>query len=226
MIARASWRRLCAAASAVVLVLLAVAAPPVMGQRSAAPAPRRVVVGGMDLTGLGHDVGSATAPVVIVNFSDFGCPYCASFSRETYPTLAREFVATGKVFYKYVPIGLGTFFNGKQAARASECAAQQGAFWPMHERLFARQKDWKHMIRALPLFRDEARRLRLDTAAFTRCYDTRATDSRTERAGIIAKRLGLRATPTFFVNGRAVEGALTIEQFRMLLQTVLRDAAR
>lgn len=210
------------------LALLAVVAPSLRGQPAAEPAPsrRRVVVGGIDLTGVGHDVGSRTAPVVLVNFSDFGCPYCATFSRETYPTLAREFVATGEVFYKYVPIGLGMFFNGKQAARAAECAAQQGRFWPMHEQLYARQREWKRMLRALPLFRDEARRLGLDTTAFTRCYDTRATDSRTERAGIIAKRLGLRATPTFFVNGRVTEGALTIGQFRTLLRTVTRDPAR
>lgn len=62
-----------------------------------APAPRRVVVGGIDLTGVGYDEGSPTAPVVLVNFSDFGCPYCANFARETYPALAAEFVRTGQV---------------------------------------------------------------------------------------------------------------------------------
>jgi protein-disulfide isomerase len=162
----------------------------------------------------------------MVDFSDFGCPYCASFSRETYPALAHEFIATGQVFYKYVPIGLGMFFNGKQAARASECAAEQGTFWPMHERLYARQDEWTHMLRALPLFRDEARGLGLDATAFARCYDTRATDGRTERAGIIAKRLGLRATPTFYVNGRAVEGALPLAQFRTLLRATVGAVTR
>ena len=225
---RPSWAGVRVLACAALLGGLALTAHPLGAQDAAgrAASPRHVIVHGLDLTGIGYDVGSPTAPVVVVNFSDFGCPYCASFSRETYPALAREFVATGEVFYKYVPIGLGMFFNGKQAARAAECAAEQGKFWRMHERLYARQGDWTHMLRALPLFRGEARRLGLDVAAFTRCYDTRATDPRTERGGIIAKRLGLRATPTFYVNGRAVEGALPLAQFRTLLRGVAREAAR
>ena len=66
-----------------------------------APA-RRVVVNGIDLTGVGYDLGSPTAPVVLVNFSDFGCPFCGSFARETYPALDQELVRTAKVFFKYM----------------------------------------------------------------------------------------------------------------------------
>jgi len=226
MMARASHALLRAVGYSALLSLLAFVARPLEAQTTGATAPRHVVVGGIDLTGVGHDVGSPTAPVVMVNFSDFGCPYCASFSRETYPALAREFIATGQVFYKYVPIGLGTFFNGKQAARASECAAEQGKFWPMHERLYARQRDWTHMLRALPLFQEEAQRVGLDSAAFTRCYETRVTDRRTEGASIVAKRLRLRATPLFYIDGRAVEGALPLPQFQSLLRTLTREKTR
>jgi protein-disulfide isomerase len=186
--------------------------------------PRQVTVGGIDLTGVGYDEGSPTAPIVVVNFSDFGCPYCASFSAESYPVLAREFVQAGKVFYKYVPFAMGMFPNGKQAARASECAADQRRFDPMAARLYARQRDWKRARTARPIFMEEAAAAGLDTAAFAVCYDSRRTDVRTERATIIAERLGLRATPTFFVNGRGIEGALPLAQFQDLLRTLLRSS--
>lgn len=218
---RAALRRRARAA------LLALSAVALAGTRSGAQntpspssPPRRVVVDGEDLTGVGYDVGSPTAPVVLVNFSDFGCPYCASFARETYPALAQEFVRTGRVFFKYVPFALGTFPNGKQAARASECAAAQGNFWPMHAALYDEQRVWKNTIRAAPVFVAAAARLGLDTAAFARCYDSRRTDPRTEGASMLAQRLGVRVTPTFFVNGRRVEGALPLAAFR----AVLRDA--
>lgn len=210
--------------------LIALAAAPLGAQQAAGPASAagavRVVVAGVDLTGVGYDQGSPTAPVVIVNFSDFGCPYCATFSRESHPALHREFIATGKVRYKYVPFAMGIFPNGKQAARASECAAEQGRFWPMHERLYVRQRDWKNTVAAFPVFAAEAARVGIDAVAFARCYATRVTDRRTEGASILARRLGIRATPTFYVDGRAIEGALPLAQFQTLVRTLIAEKSR
>lgn len=118
---------------------------------------------------------------------------------------------------------MGSLPNGKQAARASECAAEQGRFWPMHARLYARQRDWTNTV---PVFAEEAARLGLNAVAFARCYETRVTDRRTEGASIIAQRLGIRATPTFYVNGRAVEGALPLAQFQAILRSLVREAPR
>ena len=84
------------------------AAAPVRGASGAASPPQRaprvngprhVMLGDLDLTGVGYDAGSVTAPVVLIDFSDFGCPYCAQFTRETYPAIEREYVRTGKVFF-------------------------------------------------------------------------------------------------------------------------------
>ncbi|MHB8839651.1 MAG: DsbA family protein, partial [Gemmatimonadaceae bacterium] len=108
-----------------------------------ASAPRRVVIGGVDLTGIGYDTGSPGAPIVMVDFSDFGCPFCGRHALETQPALEREFVATGKVFYKYVPFVMGMFPNGDVAARAAECAAEQGKLWEMHDALYADHSAWK-----------------------------------------------------------------------------------
>lgn len=192
--------------------------------RAAERAPRRVVVNGVDLTGIGYDKGSPTAPVVVVDFSDFGCPFCASFTRETEPSIEREYVQTGKVFFKYVPFVTGMFPNGGQAARAGECAGEQGRFWAMHDTLYDEQGEWKKAISPYAVFQRYATSLSLDRAAFSACYTRQEVHRRTQQANDAADRLGVRVTPSFVVNGRPVEGALPLPQFRQLLDDALKEA--
>lgn len=190
-----------------------------------ATAPRRVAFGDVDLTGVGHDLGRADAPIVIVEFSDFGCPFCGSHARQTFPAIDREYIATGKVFYKYVPFVMGTFPNGRQAARSAECAAEQGAakFWAMHDTLYARQREWKQTLSPKELLGRYATGMRLDAKRFEACYMTHEPfHPRTLAANDRADRLGVRATPSFVVNGRPIEGALPLPQFRELLDGLQR----
>lgn len=186
---------------------------------------RRVVVAGVDLTNVGYNKGSPTAPVVVVDLSDFGCPYCGQFARETYPTLDKEYVQTGKVFFKYVPIVMGVFPNGKEAARAAECAGDQRKFWPMHERLYATQNEWKRNSAPFALYQQYAAAIGLDRARFASCYNGQDTHPRTKLATDAAKLLGVRATPSFLVNGRPIEGVLPIEEFRKVLNDAAGEAA-
>lgn len=176
----------------------------------------------------GYDRGAARAAVTVLEFADFGCPYCARFAAGTYPALAREFVATGQVRWKYVPFTMGMFPNGDLAARAAECAAAQGgaAFGRMHDRLYARQDEWKAAGdgEAAGLFRAYGRAARLDAARFDACFAGAAAGTLLAAANDVADRLGVRATPTFFVNGYRIEGALPPEQFRAVLQAALREA--
>lgn len=208
----------------------AAAAPStVPASAAAAPAPKtaaasgrkRVVLGEVDLTEIGYDKGDPKAPVTVVNFSDFGCPYCAQFSLQTYPALEREYIATGKVYFKYVPFVMGMFPNGDKAARASECAADQGKFWEMHDRIYAAQKTWKQARDPWPAFAALAEKEGLDVKTFTHCANDHRTEPRTRRASRAADELGVRATPSFAINGRAVEGALPLEEFRRILDAML-----
>lgn len=186
---------------------------------AAVAAQRSVRVNGVDLTGIGYDRGDPKAPVVIVNFSDFGCPYCGQFERETYPELHREYVETGKVFFKYVPFVAGMFPNAQQAARAAECAADQGKFWEMHDRLYATQAEWKRDVAPYGLFQKFAAALGLNADRFSSCYVGQQTDARTRRATEAANRLGVRVTPSFLVNGRPVQGALPLAEFRRIIES-------
>lgn len=188
--------------------------------------PRRIVVHGVDLTGVGHDQGSPTAPLVLVNFSDFGCPYCARFSLATYPAIERDYVKTGKVFFKYVPFVMGMFPNGGQAARAAECAAEQGRFWPMHDHLYADQRGWKGTRAPYERFQGVARTIGLDADRFDACYAKDEVHPRTRQANAAAEALGVRVTPSFLVGDRGIEGALPLERFRELLDAALREAPR
>lgn len=188
--------------------------------RATARPARRVTVGGLDLTGVGYDVGARAAPVVVVDFSDFGCPYCGQFARETYPVLEREYVRTGKVFYKHVPFVAG-FPNGQHAARAAECAADQGKFWPMHDSLYAHQEEWRKTREPADLFERDAAAVGVDRARFDACYASQAVHPRTRRASETANTVGVRVTPSFIVNGRPVEGALPAAEFRRVIDAAL-----
>ncbi len=171
-----------------------------------------------DLASLGYARGSDTAPVTVVEFGDFGCSACRQFAMEGYPAIQEEFVSSGRVRWVYVPFVLGVFPNAREAVRAAECAAEQDAFWGMHELLFERQEEWKRPRNPAALLRVYADGLGLDAGRFAACYKEDLGRARTRANNRAARRSGVRATPTFFVNGRRIEGAPPPEQFRQLLR--------
>lgn len=174
----------------------------------------------------GYDRGAARAPVTVLELADFGCPYCARFAAETYPSLAAEFVKSGAVRWKAMPFVLGMFPNGDAAARAAHCAGEQGpaAFGRMHDRLFERQDEWKSAPDPAPLLRAYADTAGLDGRRFAACYAGGEVAERVRAANELADRLGVRATPTFFINGMRVEGALPTAEFRAALRAALGGA--
>jgi protein-disulfide isomerase len=171
----------------------------------------------IDIRRLGYSEGSANAPVTVVEFSDFGCPFCAMFSRSTYPALKRDFVDTGAVRWVYIPFVMGNFRNGAEAARAGECAAEQDRFGDMKERIYAGQNAWRNSRRPAALFADLAAELGLDEGRFASCYREDRRGDRTRMNNRAADALRIRATPSFFINGRLVEGAVPEAQFRAIL---------
>lgn len=168
---------------------------------------------------VGYDLGDPDAPIIVIEFSDFGCPYCARFALETFPEIHREYIETGKVYWKYVPFVLGIFPNGDLAALAAECAGEQGAdrFWRMHDELYKEQRAWKSTTTPDVFFSELARRVGLDVGRFEGCFDERRGAERSRAANRLAAYVGVRSTPTFIVNGFPVQGALPIDAFRMVL---------
>jgi protein-disulfide isomerase len=133
------------------------------------------------------------APVAIIEYSDFECSFCGSFSREAMPKLQREYLDTGKVLlaFRHAPIE-AVHPRAVPAASAAECARQQGRFWDMHDKLFALPRRLDDEIIAA-----HVTALGLDTARFRACLDGGVPTIRSEIAE--AAKLSISGRPTFFV---------------------------
>jgi protein-disulfide isomerase len=154
--------------------------------------------------------------VTVVEYVDFACSACAEFTLETWPRVRRELVETGRVYWRTVPFSIG-FRHGERAARAGECAGLMGEFWPMHDALLARQRLWMEPRRPEDTFQALALSLGMDSAALRECIDEDTPRERMERAQDEASAMGVRATPTFLVNGRPVLGAVPFDMFLQLV---------
>jgi protein-disulfide isomerase len=173
-----------------------------------------------DLALLGFNEGNMEESVVwVVEFSDFGCIYCARFHTETYPELYREFVTAGEVAWKYVPVTIAGFPNADVAAQAGICAGLQDNFAPLRDRLFEEREAWMSAENAGPLMQGYARDVGLDEGSFIQCLTGTEAREKLEEANRVARQIGVSGTPTFIVHGFPVQGAPPLDAF----QEVLRD---
>jgi protein-disulfide isomerase len=177
---------------------------------------------GISVAGLGHDKGQAGARVFIIEFGDFGCSYCAKFAGETYPAIDSLYVRNGQVRWKYVPFVTGMFRNSREVSEAAECAGEQGGFWKMHDLLYQKRKEWMASKAIGALIARYARELRLDATKIARCAARPDIRARIARNDGIAQQLGIRGTPTFFVNGRGIPGAIPLDLFIQVIEAAKR----
>ena len=166
--------------------------------------------------------GSPTAPVTIYEMSDFQCPWCGRFARETLPTLEREYVATGKVKLVFVNFPLPMHANAVPAAEIAMCAARQGRFWQMHDQLFRTQDRWEGLQQPGSFFLALADSAGLDRDQVTQCVRTAATRELVRSDAEGSERSGARSTPTFYIEGGLMSGAQPIEVFRAVLDSIIR----
>jgi protein-disulfide isomerase len=160
--------------------------------------------------------GPALAPVTVVLFSDFQCPFCGRVE----PTLAQlEAAFPGKLRFAWRHQPLPFHANALPAARAAEAARLQGQFWPMHDRLFSDQAALSEAAYA-----GYARALGLDEERFRRDAASEATGRRIAEDQALATAVGATGTPTAFVNCRRVVGAQPLEAFRAVVAEELRAA--
>jgi len=174
----------------------------------------------IDVANLGFDRGNPNAPITIIEFADFACSACGLFARETMPTLEREWIANGRARIKYIPFILGTFPRALDAARSAECAAEQRAFWSMHDLLYTRQREWTGLGNARERFEGYARELKLDIARFRSCWQADRVRGRIDTNTEVARLLQIRGTPTFFINGARIQGAIPEDKISAYLETV------
>jgi protein-disulfide isomerase len=180
----------------------------------------------VDLATLGYDEGAEeAAPIRIVEFSDFGCVFCARFHMQDYGVLRDEFVEGGDVVWKYIPVTIGGFPNGNEAALTAECVAEQGAFPVIRDRLFAERESWLRASdrEAAELFRGYARDAGVDLEAWEACLTAGEAAERIDLSNRVAAELGVSGTPTFIVQGFPVQGAPALADFQEALRGLARE---
>jgi protein-disulfide isomerase len=156
-------------------------------------------------------LGPEDAPIVIVEFSDFNCPFCRKFHDETFPALFEAFPDQIRFVYRDFPV-----VGGFEAAQASECADEQGAFWDYHNLLFTGGGEPGRTT-----YLQYASDLELDTGAFETCLDEERIASEVETDARYAASLGITGTPTFFINGIPLVGAQPLQTFRDIIESEL-----
>ncbi|MDH5567398.1 MAG: thioredoxin domain-containing protein [Myxococcales bacterium] len=155
--------------------------------------------------------GKADAPITVVAFSDFQCPYCARVN----PTLLRllaEYPDQVRLVFRHSPLAFHT--QAPLAHKAALAAERQGRFWEMHDRIFAnpRQLDRDTLF-------EHAAALRLDRKRFEQDLADPALETVLARDKAEAEQLGVAGTPTFFINGRMLSGAQRYESFKALIDS-------
>lgn len=177
-------------------------------------------------------LGDPQAPLTLVEFSDFECPFCARYFQATWPQLKQEYVRTGKIRYVFRDLPLEHIHkNASKAAEAAHCAGEQDQYWPMHDRLFAHQKAL-----ALDELPKHAEAVGLVLPEFKECLDSGRHAEKIRQSLAEGKKAGIRGTPTFFVgltNGegstlnakRRIWGALPFSEFQKVLNGLLAERA-
>lgn len=162
--------------------------------------------------------GRPDAPVTVVEFSDFQCPYCGRFFRDVLPAVERELIATGKVKFVYRDYPLPSHAHARRAAYAAGCAGRQGKFWPMHDWLFVHQTEL-----GAAAVKKAGGEVGLDAAAYEACLQAEGPKAEVDRDFRDGQKAGLRGTPSFVigrttpdqtVTGQMVMGSQSLESLR------------
>ena len=175
----------------------------------------------------GHVYGSDSAPVTIMEFADFECPGCASFSALAGRDIKERLVPTGNVRFVFFDFPLNIHANAPAAHLAAGCAAEQGKFWEMHDQLFAGQFDWNTQATSnpRPIFTEYAKTVGVNVDEWNACYDAQRPLARIEanRNYGIAQQVG--STPTIAIEGQLYPGGLSGDQIKQIVDSILAARA-
>lgn len=181
------------------------------------PAPPRTSKTEIEVTEKDHIRGNPEAPVTIVEYSDFQCPFCQRFHPTLQQVLA-DYPDKVRWVYRHFPIDQ-IHPQARPAAEASECVAEQkgnDGFWQFADALFENQSRLGES-----LFKELAQNLGLDMAQFDACFSSRKYQERVETDLQEGISLGVRGTPGSFVNGELVEGAVSLASLKVVIESVL-----
>lgn len=168
--------------------------------------------------------GDTTRPITILEISDFQCPYCAQFYRETYPGLDSLYLETGKAQFIFISYPSSGHARAWPAAEAAFCAGAVGRFWPMHDSLFANQEAWSQAEDPTEMFVDWATGIGVEEASYRACLRNDLTSQVMVRDLEQVANARISATPFFIINNSVpIQGAQPLEAFRTKIDSLLRE---
>ena len=171
--------------------------------------------------------GAASAPVLVIELSDFQCPFCRRFALETFPVLEREFIATGKVRWVFINFPLTSLHpNAVPAAELALCAARHGKFWPVHDLLFKYQDKWAPLKNPAPFLVTLADSVGLRREDILPCLEKGETRPLVEADAEAGSRAGVASTPSFYIEGGLLKGAVPAEVFGKILDSIWQEKRR
>jgi protein-disulfide isomerase len=171
--------------------------------------------------------GSAAAPVTVYEMSDFQCPFCRTFALTTFPEIDSLYIATGKVRWAFVNFPLTSVHdNALAAAEVGVCAAQQNAFWRVHDLLYQHQEVWAPLKQPETFFLTLADSAKISRPVLLACVQAPATRETLRQEAEGAERSGANSTPTFYIEGGLLSGAQPMPVFRQVLDSILREKTR
>lgn len=171
-------------------------------------------------------LGNKDAPVTIIEFSDFQCPFCRRFWSETLPQIKKEYIDTGKVKFVYRDFPLSFHAGAQPAAEGTECAREQGKFWELHDKIFEEQA--KQGSSTIQFNKSDvvkwASRIGLNTGKFNQCLDSGKYKQEVEKDIADGTAAGVTGTPATFINGRLVVGAQPFAAFKIIIDEELKKS--
>ncbi len=199
------------------------------GEVTAKPAPAGMSSGLTDSISTradrGRIRGAESAPVWLVEISDFQCPYCKQWHDQTFATLDKEYVQTGKVRLAYLNFPIASLHpNAHAASEAAMCASVQGKFWELHSSLFNTQDKWAKQQQPMATFDSLARASGVELTAWRSCMTSHAANPLIDADRSRSSAAGVQSTPTFFVGDRKIEGAYPVDSFRVAIDQALAKA--
>jgi protein-disulfide isomerase len=173
--------------------------------------------------------GDKAAKITLVEFTDYQCPFCARYVRDTYPQIDKEYIQTGKVKYVLLDLPLESIHKSAlKAAEAAHCAGDQGKYWEMHDRLFENQK-------ALEPWTPHAEAIGLDVAKFETCMTSGKWTADVKKDAAQAQALGISGTPGYYLGAtdptgtkvktvKFMRGAQPFDNFKAEIDKLLEPA--
>lgn len=168
-------------------------------------------------------LGNKKAKVVIIEFSDFQCPFCRTFWKDSFVQIKKDYIDTGKVMFVYRDFPLGFHPAAQKSAEATECAREQNKYWEMHDKIFGEQDKLGQgtITYTVDDLKKWASQIGLNSTKFNQCLDSSKYKSEVEQDAASGAAAGVTGTPSFFINGKLMVGAQPYSAFKSAIEAEL-----